>query len=91
MIREEGYELVQVEVEDFNNSNTRYKAYTFRSLHYDAHDFQFTSKNQFEYLRWCLDAAKEYGDDFYNNFLETTFIGEKTLAELIDKKELVLE
>jgi cation transport regulator ChaC len=89
--REEGYELVQVEVEDFNNSNTRYKAYTFRSLHYDAHDFQTNSKKQLEYLSWCLEAVKIYGEKFYTNFLETTFIGDKTIQELIEKKELILE
>jgi cation transport regulator ChaC len=89
--REEGYELVQVEVEDFNNPNTRYKAYTFRALHYDAHDYQHGSNKQLEYLNWCLEAAKNYGEEFYRNFLETTHIGEKTLQELIETKELLLE
>jgi cation transport regulator ChaC len=91
MTREEGYELVQVEVEDFHNPNTRYKAYTFRALHYDAHDYQMGSDKQHEYLDWCLQGAKKYGEDFYNNFLETTHIGEKTIAELVEEEQFILQ
>lgn len=89
--REEGYELVQIEVQDFFEPNTRYKAYTFRALHYEAHAFQFGSQKQQEYLLWCLEGAKKYGEEFYKNFLETTHIGNKTLAKLFEQKEINLQ
>lgn len=89
--REQGYELVQIEVQDFHEPNTRYKAYTFRALHYDAHDYQHGSQQQQEYLTWCLEGAKKYGDDFYQNFLETTHIGDKNLAELLGQGKIKIE
>lgn len=35
-----------------------------------------------EYLRLCLDAAREWGEEFFDQFCRTTFIGETSLAEI---------
>lgn len=42
--------------------------------------YDFESKAQRRYLDVCLDGAKEYGKTFYNEFLDTTFIGDTPLS-----------
>lgn len=79
--REKNYEIVRVEIEESGRKQT-HKALFFRVLHYEGHDFQFSSKNQLEYLNICLEGAKKLGEEFYKDFLQTTFIGDKTLESL---------
>ncbi len=86
--REKGYELVRIEVEDFYNSNSKFFAFMFRAKHFDAHNFQHNSKKQYEYLNWCLNAAKEHGEDFFNNFIESTYLGDLTLKKHFEEDNL---
>ena len=36
-----------------------------------------------EYLEICLEGARFWGDDFYQNFLTTTFIGDRMLSNYL--------
>ncbi len=78
--RESSYELFELETYDYEGK--LHRAFTFRARHYEAYDFQFESPTQEEYLRLCLDGAKSFGEKFYEDFLNTTHIGRKTLKEL---------
>ena len=91
--RECGYELVQVEVCDYFDSKNVMKVYFFRTLHYEAYPYQFDSLTQQKYLNLCLRGAKIFGEEFYNDFLKTTFIGESSIYDLdeITKSKLLSE
>lgn len=78
--REEGYELIEIDIESYEGE--RFRAVTFRYPHFEAeYDFLFDSEVQMSYYNLCLDGAKSFGDDFYRDFLETTFIGKKKLVK----------
>lgn len=80
--REKGYELIEIEIQDYNNENNRTKGFMFRARHYEAYDYVFESEIQQEYLTICLEGAKNFGEQFLKEFKNTTFIGTKTLDEL---------
>lgn len=86
--REKQYEIVQAEIENYENKNNISKAMVFRVKHFEAFDYQYNNKDQENYLNICLEGSKEISKEFYNDFLKTTFIGKQTLEEL--KKELNL-
>lgn len=72
--REEGYDLIEITLED----NT--KALTYMAEVDIPYLYVFHDCTQKEYLDICIQAAKE--SHFFEDFLHTTFIGEKTIAEL---------
>lgn len=80
--RERGYEIVQVEIKDYYDETKVSKAYFFRALHFEAHNYQSQSEKQKEYLNWCINGCSEFGEQFVEEFKKTTFIGKKTLEEL---------
>ena len=79
--REEGYELVQVDINHFNDEKQE-RAYMYRALHFEAHDFQIQSNQQLEYVKICEEGCREFGNEFLQEFKKTTFIGDKTLFEI---------
>lgn len=78
--RENGYEMVQVEVEEYEGK--KHLAYFFRGLHFEAHPYQENSKKQKEYLEICYKGCRDFGEEFLKDFKNTTFIGKRTLKEL---------
>lgn len=54
-------------------------ATTFIAHNYEPYDYVYGDPVQDEYLQICIDAAKKYG--FLDNFLDATFVGEKSLRE----------
>ena len=80
------YEMVQVEIKNFCDETKTHKAYFFRMLHYEAYPYQENSQKQREYLKMCYNGCKEFGDDFLEEFKNTTYIGRKTLKDLECKK-----
>ena len=82
------YEMVQVEIKDFCDETETHKAYFFRMLHYEAYPYQENSQTQREYLKMCYDGCRNFGNDFIEEFKNTTFIGRKTLKELECRKRI---
>lgn len=80
--REEGYELISVEVCSLCEEKKICKAFTFRVPHYEAFDYQFDSLDQKKYLDMCLDGCMGISYDFLLEFKETTYIGRNTLRDL---------
>lgn len=78
--REQGYKKVQINVFK-HNGVLLCTAVVFLAT--DAHaEYDFSGDAQEHYLKACLDGARSWGDDFYNQFLKTTFVGNKHLRTI---------
>jgi cation transport regulator ChaC len=80
--REDGYELVSTIAYDFETGKSVGKCFTFSANRRNG-IYESDNPAQKRYIDLCLEAAKEYGEEFYRQFLATTYIGEKTLDEII--------
>lgn len=78
--RECEYELIEVVVYDFKNDERIGECFVFSSCKNNG-GYSFESPAQTRYLEICLAGAKQYGEDFYQTFRDTTFIGGKRLSE----------
>lgn len=80
LYRERGYEMECITVSDDIEANT------FIVRDHEPYSYVYNDSAQEEYLSLCLNAAKMFGDDFFENFINTTFVGENTIKELgLDK------
>lgn len=76
LYRERGYEMTCITVSDDIQANT------FIVTDHKSYSYIYNDPIQEEYLNICINAAKLFGDDFLENFINTTFIGDKTIKEL---------
>lgn len=76
LYRERGYNMSSICLEDDKASNA------FIAIDYKPYEYIFNDPIQKEYLSICINAAKSFGDDFLENFINTTFIEGKTIKEL---------
>ena len=88
--RETGYELIEVEVENYYDENVKIVAYFFKAPKYESNYFLFDSEKQMEYLDLCVEGCKIFGDEFLREFLETTYIENKSLREIFKEKDNLL-
>ena len=51
--------------------------------------FLFNEPIQFNYLKICMDGAKDFGEDVYKMFLDTTFINEFKLKDVKKMRHLL--
>lgn len=79
--REGAYEAREVTVKSFS-SPEEFTAFAFIGKTEKKQDFLFDDPVQKHYLQICLDGAKDFGEDFYQMFLETTQINNKKLVEI---------
>lgn len=79
--REKGYDLVQVEIIDLDTEEEIGEAGAFVAK-VDNVRVNVLDLAQLDYIETCIDGAKELGETFYEEFISTTFIGEKTLKEV---------
>lgn len=84
--REEGYGLVSVPAYDFFSSEELGEVLVFSACK-DNGTYDFSSDAQRRYLKKCLAGASQYGTEFYNEFLQTTFINGKALGTLLPQIE----
>lgn len=77
-IREQEYDILNAQCFDFENHKNLWNCFFF-SANKNNWEYNYWCKAQNKYLEVCLDWAKEYGEEFYNQFLETTFIWDKDL------------
>jgi cation transport regulator ChaC len=87
--REIGYKLLEVPVYDFETDENLGKCLIFSAGTRDG-SYSYDEPAQELYTKLCVDAAKEYGDDFYEQFLATTYIGAKTLKEILPDAQTAL-
>lgn len=74
--REAGYSNVKVILDDNQNATT------FIATDYESYGFVFNDQTQQEYLDICLSAAEKRGEKFLTNFLQSTYINEKSIADI---------
>lgn len=79
--REIEYQLIKTTAFDFGSGKPLGECLVFSASKNNG-SFVVDSPAQARYLQICLDGAKEYGDTFYREFLETTYVGSSTLDKL---------
>jgi len=79
--REYVYKLVESTAYDFETGEVIGKCSLFSACKDDG-QYVFDAPAQTRYLEVCLEGAKQYGEDFYAMFLETTYIGGKRLSDM---------
>lgn len=79
--REVGYTLIEAVAYDFHADEAIGASFVFSSNQCDG-TYLFDNPAQERYLKICLRAAKGFGDEFYREFLATTYIGGKTLEQV---------
>lgn len=81
--REAGYKLVRTTAYDFKTGKKLGACYVFSACKNDG-KYAFDSASQKSYLETCIRGARKFGDEFYQEFLNTTYIGDKTLSEVLE-------
>jgi len=81
--REHDYELTRMTAYGYNNSKVVGDCLVFFANKNNG-TFDFNSVAQMRYLEICLKGAKEYGEQFYKEFINTTFIGSQKLSEVAE-------
>lgn len=76
--REFRYDMILVQVQ---TSIGQVEAYTFSYNQGDEREFLESSYGQIKYLEVCIRGAKQRGEEFYKQFLETTLIKETILPK----------
>jgi hypothetical protein len=79
--REAGYELVKTKVYSFEDDESLGECFLFSSNKNNG-VYDFESAAQKRYLEVCLRGASKYGEGFYQEFLNTTFIDGQCLSEV---------
>jgi hypothetical protein len=79
--REHGYKLIKTTVYDFKTNKKLGEGHLFSACKNDG-KYEFGSRVQSRYLGICLEGAKRFGDEFYREFLNTTYIEDKSLNEV---------
>ena len=79
--RECEYKLTETVVYDFKNDEPIGKCLVFSACKNNG-SYDVKSPAQIRYLEICLEGTKQYGEDFYQMFLDTTFVGDKRLSDM---------
>lgn len=73
LLREEGYSTITLTINDK-------KVLIFSSTE-EPMLYRYETQRQREYLQTCLNGARERGEKFYNQFLQTTLVEEQSLLK----------
>lgn len=79
--REEGYKLIPTPVYDYETGQLITNNGLVFSANKNDGKYAFGGKAQQRYLEDYLKAAKQYGDKFYQEVLDTTFIDNQPLSQ----------
>lgn len=81
ILREAGYDLLRVPVYDYDTKQLIDADCLVFSAHKNDGKYVYHGKAQQRYLNDYLSAAKQYGEEYYQEILHTTFIDNKPLCE----------
>jgi cation transport regulator ChaC len=79
--RECEYEPTRTTVYDFTSDEPIGECLVFSSCKNNG-NYDPESPAQTRYLEICLEGSKRYGENFYQMFLDTTFIDDKRLSDM---------
>ena len=77
--RERDYGYVETDVYDFYSDEKIGTAFVFSANRTEGH-FDFSSPAQLRYVKICAEAARKFGQEFYGEFMSSTFIDGEPLA-----------
>ena len=80
--REEGYKLIMVTTYDYSTDKPITNECLMFSANKNDGKYDFDGVAQQRYLDIFLEAAEQYGEQFYLEALDTTFIGTQKLREV---------
>lgn len=81
--REKGYEILTVVAHDYFTNRPITEDCLVFSANKNNGQYDFAGKAQQRYLETFLEASKQYGEQFYQEVLDTTFIGAHKLREFV--------
>jgi cation transport regulator ChaC len=81
IVREQNYKLIETPLYNFETDQEVGICQVFSSNKHNG-TYDFKGAAQARYLQICLDSSKSYGERFYQEFLDTTYIGRQRLSEL---------
>ena len=81
LIREENYKLIETPFYDFKNDQELGTCRVFSANKHNG-TYDFKGAAQARYLQICIDSSRQYGERFYSEFLNTTYINDKLLAAM---------
>lgn len=79
--REELYALTETTSYDFYTDKPLGNCFVFSADKHNG-EYDFNSTAQQRYLQECCESAKDYGDAFHKEFLESTYIGDRPLSKV---------
>lgn len=79
--REKGYKLIETTAYDFITQEPIEACMVF-SANTRTGEYDFESEAQQRYLDVCLEGAKQYGEEFYGMFCNTTYIGDRLIKDI---------
>ncbi|MAG61152.1 hypothetical protein CL619_05165 [archaeon] len=86
--REGAYELKEITITSLITEKD-FSAFVFVDKFNKNQEFLFDDPAQMDYLQICIDGAKDFGEDFYQMFLETTFIDDCKLKDVCELKGML--
>jgi cation transport regulator ChaC len=88
MERENAYEMKPVNIETLSWKNS-FPAMVFVDTQNIKQEFLFESEHQTDYLKICLEGARNFWKKYYDMFLETTFINDKNVKSIPELKNII--
>ena len=85
--REGAYKAKEVTIET-SNGKEKFNAIVFIGEN-NKQDYLFDDFHQNNYLQICINGAKDFGEDFYKTFLDTTLINNKKLSKIREIEHLL--
>ncbi len=79
--REIIYKCIKIDIQ--TEDGGQISGITFQAKERPRTNFKFGCELQAKYLDTCLSGAKKLGSDFYNCFLESTFVCNKPLSQVL--------
>lgn len=79
--REQEYQLVKTTAYDFVTQKPVGSCMVF-SANKQTGEYDFNSPAQKRYLDVCLEGANQYGEEFYDMFCNTTYIGDELIKDI---------
>jgi hypothetical protein len=88
--RECNYKTIQATVSDWHTKQS-FEVVTFMDEPSGIFDFVRGDPEQHDYLTICISGAKKYGDQFLQNFVDSTFINDQTLSEYLKENNYLIK
>jgi len=70
--REKGYDFCKIKVHHYNDDVQAFEAYYFRAHQFTPYKYLSNSSVQRHYLNLCLQGSLAYGNDFHEDFKNST-------------------